>query len=223
MKMLGPGTLSRVETPRGPQYRFVYTNAEHRRVRLLLSTDKRVAEAASRELIRKRDLQLAGIGMLGSQDERLLDILERYVADLRGRSSSKGYVDLVDAHVRYVVQELKVERVRDLRPYAALELRSKLLAAGLAVSTANRYVTCTSTMLRWAVSVELIAENPLRNLKPIPLNEKNKTKRRRALTEPEISRLLEAARLDDIEQAERLAAKQTIRSRTQGRSYALRV
>ena len=223
VRLLGPGVLQRIESPRGPVYRFTYTDGQHRRVRVNLSRDKRVAEAASRELIRKRDLQLAGIGMLGSQNELLLDLLEKYIADLRGRSSSKGYVEIVNSHVRYVVKELKVERVRDLRPHAVLEMRSKLRASGLAVSTANRYVTCVSTMLRWAVSVELVGENPLRNVKPIPLNEKNKTKRRRALLEPEITRLLEAARLDDIDQAERLAAKMTIRSQTQGRRYALRV
>src|SRR5687768_11707521 len=211
MRMLGPGKLDRVETRPGQfTWRFTYTSDQHRRVRVHLSTDKRVAEMMSRELVRKRDMKLAGLGMIDGQNERLLDILDKYITDLRSRSTCKAYVDLADAHIRHVVKELKVERVRDLRPHAALELRAKLRASGLAVSTANRYITVLQSMLRWAVTIELIAENPLRNVKRIPENAKNKTLVRRALTEPEIVRLLAAARKDDIEQAERLSALRTI-------------
>jgi len=223
MRMLGPGKLERIEVSRDRfMWRFTYTNAQRRRERHNLSSDRRAAEMMSRELVRKRDMALAGLGMIDGQNERLLDILEKYVADLRGRASAL-YVDLLEVRVKKLIAELKAERVRDVRPHAVLEWRTKLREAGLSASTANKHVNSLRAMLTWAVTMELIAENPLRNIKQIPLNEKNKSFRRRAMSEAEIARFLDAARADDVEQAERVAALKTIHSHTQSRCYALQV
>ncbi len=221
--MLGPGKLDRIEVGRGQfMWRFTYTNAQYRRERHNLSSDKRAAEMMSRELVRKRDMQLAGLGSFDLQNTLLSDLVEKYLADLRVRATPT-YVEICEGRLRFTIAQLKVERVRDIRPHAAIELRARMKLSGRATSTSNRYITSLNAMLKWAVSIELIGENPLRNVKQLPMNEKNKTYRRRALSEIEITRLLDAARQDDVEQAERLAALRTIRSHTQGQRYALQM
>ena len=71
-------------------------------------------------------------------------------------------------------------------------------------------------MLTWAVQAGLIAQNPVANLVPLPQRESTKVYRRRALSEAEITRFLEAARADDCECAKRVAAALTIESGSKG-------
>jgi integrase len=78
-----------------------------------------------------------------------------------------------------------------------------MLTAGLSPTTANHKIDTVRSMLGWAVKVGLIAENPLAHIPRLPQPERTRVHKRRAMTEDEITRFLEAAREDDRTSLER--------------------
>lgn len=94
-------------------------------------------------------------------------------------------------------------RVRDVRVIDLLRYRAERLGEGVSNNTANDGPATLRAMLNFGVNSQLIAENPLRGLKPLPIGEKHRRHIRRALSDDEIAKFLAAADDDDRRCAER--------------------
>lgn len=90
-RTLGRGSIRRVRNRKGNRvYLGTWTDAHGKRHRKELAPDKRTADRLLAEIIRKRDMAIAGLGAEFGQDQDLASIQEVYVADLRVRRSP-GY------------------------------------------------------------------------------------------------------------------------------------
>jgi integrase len=217
-RALGPGRLVR----RGDDsWTLDYTAADGSRRRQVLSRDKRNAERMRAQIIGQRDLQLAGMGSIEGQSRLLSEIMSLYLADLVVRCTPAHFMN-AKTRIARVLAGVKVRRVCDLQPHRVLEHRARRVAAGAGHATVNHEVRNTRSMLVWAVRAGLIAENPLRSIKPLPLDRGHLRRRRRSMSDSEIERFLAAAREDDAcKGAYKLAAK-TIAKGWKGQLYAER-
>jgi integrase len=196
-RALGPGKLRLSERSRGhPQWVLDYTDGRGRRRREALGTDKRVAERRRAELIRQRDLELAGLGAVEGQSLPLRELMEVYIEHLRPHACVEHWKN-VERRIGRALREMPCLRVRDLRPIDAMKHRNRLLAEGLGHRTANFHLDSLHAMLRWAVKAGLIAEDPLRTLARLPEDGKHVRCKRRAMSDEEIELFLQAARDDD--------------------------
>jgi len=220
-RALGGGRLRLSRRGGRPLWVLDYKDAQGRRRRQALSPDKRVAERMRVDLIAQRDLELAGLGTVEGQSRPLVEIMDLYVADLRGRVGSSQATN-VAARLGKVLAALRVPRVRDVRVIDLMRYRAELVEAGKSNRTANAHVGAVKAMLNWAVSAQLVAENPVESLKPLPMSEAHQVHVRRALSDEEIERFLAAAEADDADVAAYLAAEKTIASGTKAKDYALR-
>jgi len=217
-----PGSLKKVDRGGGPQWVLDYRDGRGRRQRVALGPDKRVAERRRIALIQQRDMELSGLGAVEGQSMPLVELRDAYLADLRVRVGAKEVRSRTDSLAR-VLDAVPGTRVRDVRVLDVLAYQRDRLADGVSNRTVNVDTGALSAMLTWGVTAQLIAENPLRSLKPLPTSERHQRRVRRALSDDEIVRFLNAAAEDDAECAARAAAERTINSHSRGAKYAARL
>jgi len=192
----GPGRLYR-ETRYGETAWWLdFTGADGKRKRRKLSADRKLAERQRNELIRRRDHESAGLGVIGGQERLLSELRDLYLADLKIRSGA-GHLANKGARLHKALAALRAQRVRDLTPADAIALQGALVRDGLGNTTINMRLGALQGMLRWSVRMRLIAESPIEQVQPLPSNEKTLRRRRRALSEDEIQRLIAAAEAED--------------------------
>ncbi len=192
----GPGRLWK----RGGQWVLDYTDERGERHRRSLSTSRKEAELIRADLIRKRDMTTAGLGSEVGQGLLLSEICDGYLADLRGRVTTMHYRN-VSQRLQRTIPKLGSLRVQDLKAMHVIRLRSEELAAGKSHRTANLVATTIQALLRWAVENELIMRSPIDRVKRLPETEEHLRCRRRAMSDQEITRFLDAAEADDAENA----------------------
>jgi integrase len=213
------GSLRRVERGGPPQWVLDYRDGKGIRRREALGTDKRVAERRRAELIRQRDLELAGLGAVEGQSMALTELRDAYLDDLAARVGAKQLRSRTDSLAR-VLPAVAATRVRDVRVVDLLRFQRERLAQGVSNRTVNVDTGALTAMLAWGVTAQLIAENPLRSLKPLPTGERHQRRVRRALSDDEIQRFLVAAAEDDADCAARVSAERTITVHGRGAKYA---
>jgi integrase len=197
----GPGVLAKQQRGNGPpRWMLTYTDSRGKRRRIALSTDRRVAERKHVEIIRQRDLELAGLGAVEGMGMALADLRDAYLTDLETRVGKSQFVN-VRLRLRMILEGLGVQRVRDLRVVDVLRYRAGRVSAGVANRTANGDVGALKSMLRWGVDAQLIHESPLRGIRRLPMGEAHQKRPRRAMTDAEIQAFLAAAREDDLANA----------------------
>lgn len=218
-RALGNGALKKVTRGRERALWVLdFVDGSGVRHRQALSPDKRIAERMRADLIAKRDLQLAGLGSQEGQSRPLKEVRDAYLADL-GTRTSKRHSHYVGTRLDRILAGLRVVRVRDLLPYAVLTYRAQRLKDGLSNRSANLEVDALSSALRWAERSRLIAENPIEHLARLREDQAHQRRRRRALSDDEIWRLLKAAGDEDAELASWRAADTTITHGTKGDDY----
>jgi len=196
-RAFGPGKLERVQRGRGPAcYVLTYADAQGKRHRKALSSDRRVAERLRSELIQRRDLELAGLGGEAGMDRPLPELVDAYLGDLRTRASPRHVLN-TRIGLREILTAIPATRAIDLRPVMLIEYRARRLATGVSVRTANLACDRLRSCLNWCAQLELIARNPITRLPRLKETEATKRYRRRALSEKEIDAFLAAAREDD--------------------------
>ena len=216
MRALGPGSLRKRLLPvGGGSWTLDFTDAKGRRRRIVLGSDRRVAERRRAEIIRQRDLELAGLGSEEGQSMPLAEVRDLYLSDLRHHVSRKHLVN-VELRLRKLLEGLDAVRVRDVTPHSVMIYRDRLVDAGASHRTANLYASTLRGMLRWAADAGLIARNPLQNLKRLPEGPRHTKCKRRAMSEDEIARFLAAAEEDDRRCETALAASRSSRVRGRG-------
>lgn len=215
---LGPGKLAQREDGK---WCFAWSDARGTRRRQALSTDKRVAQRLAAELIRERDMQLAGLGAQDGQSRPLADLIEKYVEDLTLRTVPRHWQQ-TRRRLQKLDEALGQPLVREIQPYDVSRVRAKMVAAGVGHRTANLSGDTLRACLTWGVRMGLIAANPLASLPRLPEKSEHRRRVRRALSEDEISRFLAAAAEDDAIQLAHLAAVRTIEGGSKGVQWALR-
>jgi len=197
-RALGPGRLFK----RGSQWSLDFRTADGRRSIVALSTSKATAERIRSERIHARDLERAGLTNQAGQEKPLAEIVSAYLADLRPRVSAR-HGAMVAARLDALLVKLGPIRVADLRALDIVRVRNEIAAAGLAPRTANLVVDSLSAALRWAEQNEIVGRNPIARVKRLPDGPGFARRRRRALSDDEIARLLaeverEDARLGEV-------------------------
>lgn len=175
----------------------------------MLGTEKRVAERRRAEIIRRRDMELDGLGAIEGMTLRLGELSEDYLEDLGARVTPM-HLKNVRQKLSRVLEDLGDRRIRDLRPMDAIRIRNAIVAQGRAHRTANLHIDVVRSMLRWAVECGVIANSPLQHVRRLPEGAEHRRYRRRALTEEEIVRLLGAAEADDEDNDLRLEGLQRV-------------
>ena len=196
-RALGSGTLRKVQ--RGgtaAQWVLEWRDARGQRHREALSTDRRVAERRRAEIIRRRDLEEAGLGAVENMSMPLAEVRDLYVADLATHAGAKHLRKAKDCLAR-ILGRIDAVRVRDVRVIEVLKYRAERIGDGVSNNTANDGPAALRAMLNFGVNAGLIVENPLRGLKPLPIGERHQRHVRRALSEDEVERFLSAADDDD--------------------------
>ena len=217
----GNGRIWRRKQKGGAVYVADWTDADGRRRRKALSSDKGVAQRMLADIIRKRDLCAAGLGIEEGLDLLFSEIVHEFLTELRARSTSR-YAERVECILNRVVRSMRIRTIRDLNPQAFLLFRRARLAEGIANRTANMDLTVVRTVLNWAVRTGFVGFNPLQGVQQLPTGRGYETRPRRALTEDEVERLIAASMRLDQESLDRALATRTISGGTKGSTYGSR-
>lgn len=126
----------------------------------------------------------------------LTAILANYLADLRGRARPET-VRQAKAALDRLVKGLKLTTLNDVTRARVNEWRQGRIAAGASNRTANHEVSILQAALNHAVRLEQFELNPLAGLRALPTTARFRRRKARALSEPEIERLLSAAEILD--------------------------
>ncbi len=199
---LGRGRIRREKTGAG---KTVYTGdwkgADGKRKRKQLSTDRRIAERLLADIIRRRDLSLAGLNDELGQERKLSELQKRYLLDLQVRCSA-SHVQRNRECLNRIIGKLGATTVRELDPASVMDYLRRRVSAGVSNRTANLEMGALKAMLNWGLSAGLVGQNPISCVRPLPTGKAHQKRHKRALTSDEVSRLLRAARDSD----EKLAA-----------------
>ena len=127
--------------------------------------------------------------------QHVADYLEHLkVKRVRGRRVSDTYRRNTQCRLRRLVKECRFGRLSDVEAAAVEAWLLKAEEAGMSASTQNEYLGALRAMYNWAVRDRRILSNPLSGA-PKADRALDVRRRRRALTEDEVWRLLTAARI----------------------------
>ena len=208
MRYVGPdgrqvakGTLgARKLKERAAKWYGQYVDADGRRRRLPLCTDKAAAKQMLAAL--EREVQRGNAGLNDPYARHRKAPIATHVADyevhLRNKNvSAKGLSETL-RRLNAVIGECRFGVLGDLRPEAVERFLVALADRGTGASTRNSYLKSIKAFARWCLGSRRMGENPLANLKAT----KGEVRRqRRALTEDELVRLLQATRKRPLEAA----------------------
>ncbi len=192
----GPGLLWR----RNGKWILDHRDASGRRHQWSLGTDKRVAERRRAEIIRQRDMEVDGLGANQGMLQPLRELVALYLVDLKPRVTIEHHRN-VEGRLDRIVQRLGDTLIRDLKALDVIAVRNEAVTNGASNRTANLFADSIMAAIKWAVESGLIASNPIKHIKRLPDGPGHQRCRRRAMSEEEIARFLEASRQDDEENA----------------------
>jgi integrase len=163
--------------------------------RLPLARDKAAARMMLNELVKRAELERAGI-VDPFRDHRrrpLATHLDAFEAALRDKGTSDEHARLVATRARKVVQGCGFAFIDDVSASRVQGFIADLGRSGLSVQTQNFYLGAVKQFCRWLVKDRRAAESRVAHLSGGNV-ELDRRHDRRALTEDEFARLLEAAR-----------------------------
>ena len=214
-RALGTGRIWRRKQAKGSVWVGDWKGADRRRHRRVLSSDRRVAERKMADIIRNRDLVAAGLAIEDGFDLVASDVIEEFMEDLRARRT-RSYADRAEGILERVTTRMRVQTLRDFQPQPFLLYRRQRLREGRANRTVNMELNTVRTMLNWAVRTGYIAFNPLQAVEKLPAGKAYEKRPRRAMTDEEIERFLEASAQMDAERTDRALAVKSIAVRGPG-------
>ena len=221
-RALGSGKLVKVARGNGDHaWLLDWRGSDGTRRRKYLGQDRRNAERQRIEIVRQRDLELAGLATIEGQSRDLHDVAEHYLQDMGTRCKPR-HVLQVRQRLDRVIAQVQAPRVRDLKVYHLTLYRTSRLAAGGAPRTVNHEVGTLRAMLNWSVRAGLIVENPIQAIRPLPIRSDGVRHQRRALSEEEIARFLAAAREDDAVVGAYFLAEKSIQGGSKGSEWEQR-
>ena len=163
--------------------------------RIPLSTDKTAAQQMLNALVRRAEMEKAGINdpFREHRARPLSAHLDDFEEAQRAKGSTAKQVDLVCKRVRRIVEACGFKFLSDLSASRVSVQLADFREAGIGAQTSNHYLGAIKQFCRWLVRDRRMAENPMGHLDG--LNVKlDRRHDRRDLTEAELAALLEAAR-----------------------------
>jgi integrase len=145
----------------------------------LYVTDKAVAEAKLRQLV--RDIEQEEIGIAVPKRVRLaaemslLQHISAYCDDLAGRRCVPGHIATVGARLTKLAGECSWKRLIDVTAESFQAWRAK---QGWAPKTLNDYLAAASALFAWLHRAGLVEQNPLRSVHKSETRGKERRKRR---------------------------------------------
>jgi len=172
-----------------------YTDAMGRERRVPLATDKRAAQAMLNDLVKKVERDMAGlVDPVEDQLKRpLAEHLDEFRTYLSSRAVTEKHLREAITKIRKMVRACKWHLVSDITAADVTEYLARLRRAGLSAQTHNHYLKAIKQFTRWLARERRIQHDPLAHLSR--LNVKlDRRHDRRALSQEEFARLIEAAR-----------------------------
>lgn len=177
------------------RYYGAFTLPNGKRVVRALLHDKQSSQAMLAELILQSEREYAGLAAPGDRanSELATDATERYLKSC-ARIESKRHVACKRLHIHRLLDASTWRSLDELEARTAELVLAALLDEGKSPRTANTHRASWIAWGRWLVEQSLISSNPFAKLKRFD-EAKDTRRRRRALTQREIERLLLAAEL----------------------------
>ena len=169
-------------------------------------TDRTASEVLHAELATK--VERGQVGMIDPMDEHrkrpLAEHLDAFERHLDSRENTDGHVELTMQRVRTAVTGIGAKVVADITPGRVEDYLKELRRVGLpttgkrqrrplSLSSSNHYLRAIRAFCNWLVKNRRVEANPLAGLSALTLNEQDKKRRRRALTDAEVTALVNAA------------------------------
>jgi len=171
-------------------YHMEYTDGQgrtrRRKAGLSAAAAKDALKQAEADVLSEKN----GVPTQRADEIRMSDLLGAYVKAMRPRVSASHCIKTERA-IKALLADLKAVFLKDVKPSGIDSYMARLQDEGLAGRTVNAPLIAIKSLLNWAVSTRRILYNPVNCVKKV--SEHDKKRRRRALTEEEISRLITAA------------------------------
>ncbi|HLX68477.1 MAG TPA: tyrosine-type recombinase/integrase [Verrucomicrobiae bacterium] len=171
-------------------YHLEYTDAQGRTRRRKAGLTAAAAKDALRQAEANVLAEKNGVPTQRADEIRMSDLLEAYIKALRPRVSA-SHCQKTERAIKALLAELQAVYLKDVKPCGVDGYMARLQDEGLAGRTVNAPLIAIKALLNWAVNTRRILYNPINCVRKV--SEQEKTRRRRALSEEEISRLLSAA------------------------------
>lgn len=159
----------------------------------LHTTDKRVAEQRLDAIVREAQQEAAGIipprAMRESAERPVADHVGEFAEDLTARGRANAYVAHVEHRLQRLARGCGWEFPRDVTAESFLAWR---VTADKSAKTLNEYLAAAKQLLSWMRRQGRVAANPLEVVGKVETNGREERKRR-ALTDDEVTRLLSVA------------------------------
>ena len=167
------------------EYTDVGGRTRRKKAGLLVTAAKDALKKAENDVLLERN----GIPTQRAGDITCAEILKAYVATLKQHVHPR-HIQVTEQRINDVLKDCRAFLVKDLTPDAISGVIARLTNSGLATNTVNGYLVSLKAMLNWCVATRRLPFNPIACVKKLSVV---KTRKRRALTEDDISRLLAAA------------------------------
>lgn len=156
-------------------------------------SDRQVAEAKLREIL--RELEREAVGISAPRRVRLAgqwgieQHVKAYCSDLRARRKDEDYVTTVEKRLTKLVNECEWQRIGDVTAESFQMWREK---QRFAAKTLNDYLAAASALFGWLIRNEIASRNPLACVGKVEVRG-NERLRRRAFTPEEFASVIAVA------------------------------
>ncbi len=189
-----PATGQRVKT-KSRKWWGQYKDADRRLKRVPLAVDKAAAQAMLNKLVQKVERTRAGL--VDPTEEQRKRPLANHVAEFKCYLKNKGVtpkqVKESTRQIEKIVADRKWKFIGDIAAADVLEFLGQLRRNGLSVQTSNHYLKSAKQFTRWLVRDHRTPSDPLVHLSRMNVRT-DRRHDRRALSEAEFERLVNAAR-----------------------------
>ena len=192
--LLDPTTGQRIKT-RSKKWWARYRDAYERLRRVPLAVDKTCALVMLSQIVRRVEREKAGLfDPTEEQRKRLLtDHIKEFRDFLCNRGVSEGHIQQRFCQLRKLVADRKWRQIGDISASGTLEYLGQLRRNGLSAQTYNHYLKAAKQFTRWLVRDRRTLIDPLDHLSCLNI-QTDRRHDRRALSQEEFARLIEAAR-----------------------------
>ena len=192
-----PVTGKKTKT-KSKKYWGQFKDALGRLKRVPLAVDKYAAQAMLNDMVKKVEREIAGL--VDPTDEQRKRPLIKHVAEFRSYMENKGntpkQVSEIIRKVQKLIDNRKWRFINDISATGTLEYLGNLRREGLSAQTYNHYQRAAKQFTRWLVRDRRTPHDPLLHLSRLNV-QTDRRHDRRALSDEEFVRLVEAARTSE--------------------------
>lgn len=156
-------------------------------------SDRQVAEAKLREILRELEREAVGISVPKrvrfAEQCGIEQHIKAYCSDLRARRKDEEYVTTVEKRLTKLVNECQWQRIGDVTAESFQTWREK---QRFAPKTLNDYLAAASALFGWLIRNEVASRNPLRCVGRVEVRGRERLKRR-AFTPEEFASVIAVA------------------------------